>query len=102
MSLASLLSRKSDEVTEGESLPEYMNRLNTPSRPKFRDIDVVANVLEEHRRGAAQEREERDVYEMLRCIRGRRVDTHEPEELTRQHRISKIEGQLQLMEEQYD
>jgi hypothetical protein len=44
-----------DEVTEGETLPAYMVRLTTRSRPKWQDVDIVDDALAQHRTEAREE-----------------------------------------------
>jgi hypothetical protein len=102
MKLATLLlGNPRDQITEGESLPEYLNRLRSPSRPEHRSADdAVAYVLAQHRNGAAQEREERDVSELRQAMAARRAAVQDdPKKSTR---LAVIEARLQMMGDEHE
>jgi hypothetical protein len=106
MSLSNLLGLWSrDQITEGETLPAYMNRLTTPSRPNWRPEDIVDNVLAEHRDAEREERRTQAAYDraaMLERIRAKRSNP-QPGELERQHRVNeRLDAAAAALQGDYD
>jgi hypothetical protein len=78
MELASLLLiNYRDRVTESETLPEYLNRVHSPSpyRPRLSPEDRVNTILDAHIAESRAERAEQAAYDkaaMLERIRARK------------------------------